>query len=166
MSVEDINLWDVAEQWWTKEVSEKEQKKVKEDWKKAKQAHKKIKAQQQEWKKLALFLSKVLGKYYNNSNIINCIHSMLENISIEEKNLYIIFSPFIEHNIVFNKVSEYIKYLKSKLGKVSEEKWKLIFFILEEEKLWWDIFWDNLKSWKSKITYKQFKNEILDELSN
>ena len=168
MSAEDFNLWEIAENWNSNQekVSEEDKKRVAEDWKKATSAHKKVKNQQKKDAGLALFLSKILWRYYNNPEIINHIHWMLNNIKKTEKLLYNIFSPFVQDQDVPDKISSYVALIKSNSKKIEAEETELIWNIIEAEKLGGEVFWKNLKSNKSEISYKDFKKQILQELKS
>jgi len=165
MTVEDFNLADVSENWWNqKEISEKDKQRVAEDWKKAKSIHKSVKKNQQKNWKLAEFLSKILWRYYNNPNIINHIHELLQNIDRTEKLLYNIFSPFVFEQAVPDKIANYISSIQTNKEYIGAEEADLIWNIIEAEKLWGELFWKNLNSWKSNISYEEFKNQIKNEL--
>jgi len=168
MSAEDFNLWEISENWNPNQekVSEEDKKQVAEDAKKAKVAHKQIKKQQKKNNDLAVFLSKVLWRYYNDSQIINYIHWMLNDINKTEKLLYNIFSPFVLDQDIPDKISSYVALIKSNSKKLEDEDVELIWNIIEVEKLGWKVFWKNLKSERSEISYKDFKKQILEELKN
>ena len=168
MSAEDFNLWEISENWNSNQekVSEEDKKQVAEDGKRAKAAHQKVKKQQKKNNDLAVFLSKVLWRYYDNSQIINHIHWMLNKINKTEKLLYKIFSPFVLDQDVPGKISSYVALIKSNSKKLEDEEVELIWNIIEAEKLGWELFWKNLRSGKSEISYKDFKKQILEELKN
>ncbi len=168
MSIEDFNLWEISENWNSNQekVSEEDKKQVAEDWKKAKAVHQQVKKQQKKNNDLAVFLSKILWRYYNNPKIINHIHWMLNNIKKTEKLLYNIFSPFVLDQDVPDKISSYVALIKSNFKKIEDEEVELIWDIIEAEKLGWEVFWKNLKSDKSEISYEDFKKQILQELKS
>lgn len=168
MWAEEFNLWEISENWNSNQekVSEEDKKRVAEDWKKAKAAHQQVKKQQKKNNDLAIFLAKVLWRYYNNSAIINHIHWMLNNIKKTEKLLYNIFSPFVLDQDVPEKISSYVASIKSNSKKIEAEEVELIWNIIEAEKLGWDVFWKNLKSWKTEVSYKDFKKQIIKELKS
>ena len=87
MSAEDFNLWEIAEAGSSNQekVSEEDKRRVAEDRKKAQTAHKQTKKQQKKDGDLAIFLSKVLWRYYHNSDIVNHIHWLLHNIKKNRK---------------------------------------------------------------------------------
>ena len=161
MSAEELNLWALDE-WWAswKEVSEEEKKKVAEDGKRAQQAHKQVKDMQIKNTEFALFLSRVLKRYYNNEIIVNLLYELLHNLEKNEEIIKIIFAPFVLES-GFSKISDYVDYLKENKNTWNEE---LIFEVIEHEKLWWETLWHNLKNWKTEISYKDFKKQILDSL--
>jgi len=165
MWAEELNLWTLDEKgnsW--KEVSEKESKKVAEDSKKAKQVRKKIKDSQMKWNEIALFLAKVIWRYYNNWIIIKIMHSFLKNLEKEYKKLVIIFSPFLEQKHNFFKINDYLVYIKDNIKELDENHIDLIIEIIEFEKLWWELFWESLRKKNSDINYKQFIEEIKETL--
>ena len=63
-----------------------------------------------------------------------------------------------------DKISTYVALIKSNSKKLKAEEVELIWNIIEAEKLGWAVFWKNLKSWKTEISYKEFKKQILEEL--
>lgn len=162
MWVEELNLWVMDEQNNWKEVSEKDKQKVQEDSKKAKQVKKQIKDTQIKWKEIALFLSKVLWRYYDNWFIINIIHNFLTNIEKEYNHLVIIFSPFLDNNNKFKKTNDYIRYIKDNIKSLNSNHIELIVAIVEFEKLWWKEFWNILK--KKEYDYNEFTKELKLEL--
>ncbi len=164
MWAEDLNLSSLDEQNEWKEFSEEDKEQVKEDGKKAKQARKKIQNSQIKWKEIAIFLSKILWRYYDNWIIINIIHSFLINIEKEQKNLIFIFDPFIEENHNFHKINDYIIYIKENIKKLKKDHINLIINIIEFEKLWWELFWETLK--KDEVNYTNFIKELEKELKS
>jgi len=168
MSAEDFNLWEISENWNSnkEKISEEDKKQVAEDGKRAKAAHQQVRKQQKKNNDLAVFLSKVLWRYYNNSHIINHIHWMLNDINKTEKLLYNIFSPFVLDQDVPEKISSYVALIKSNSKKLGDEEVGLIWNIIEAEKLGWEIFWKNLKSGRSEISYRDFKRQIIEELKS
>lgn len=164
MSVEELNLWWLDESWESKEVSEKEQQKASEDSKWAGQARKQIQDSKQKTMKIALFLSKILGKYYNNAEIINIMHNFLEDIETQEHNLYFIFAPFLWlGEDKFEKINDYVVYLQKNIEKIEKTHINLVLLLIEIEKLGWEEFWKNLKNTKN---YTSFLQEIEKNLFN
>jgi len=158
--MEELDFWSLAEWVWTwKEVSEKDRQKVQEDGKKAQQAAQAVKKNQKHNHDIALFLSKVLKRYYNNDDIVSVLFAMIKNIDEYINHLYIIFSPFLNNKTIKN-ISDYIDYLKE--NNISKEYINLIILVMEEEKIWWNKFWKSLKSGNSEISYSDFIKEIKD----
>lgn len=165
MWIEDISLAWLSESWNSKEVSEEEKKKAEEDSRWAARAKKQARDSQKKSRDIAIFLSKVLWRYYNNWAIINIIHWLLESIESEEWNLYIIFSPFLNlESYDFTKTNEYVSYLKSKMKKINNTHIELVLLIIESEKLWWKDFWKNLKDSKNLEKYNDFLREVKNNL--
>ena len=162
MSAENLDFGSLAEwiSWW--EVTEEEKQKVTEDWKAAAQAHKQVKQSQIKNADFALLLSKILKRYYSNQEIIGFLYSLLHDLEKNEEYIKIIFLPFLENN-GFSSIWDFVDYLKKNLTEIDP---KAIFEIIEFEKIWWDRLWINVKSWKTEITYKDFKKQILDDLNN
>ena len=65
-----------------------------------------------------------------------------------------------------DKISSYVALIKSNSKKIEAEETELIWNIIEAEKLGGEVFWKNLKSNKSEISYKDFKKQILQELKS
>ena len=164
MWAEEINLSSLDEKNEWQEASEKDKQKVAEDSKKVKQVRKKIKDYQIKWNEIALFLAKILWRYYDNWFIINIVHSFLENLEKEYDNLVIIFLPFLEQENKFAKIHDYIVYIKDNIKKLNENHIELIVAIIEFEKLWWEMFWITLKKEDSDINYEKFIKELKLEL--
>lgn len=166
MWVEELSLWTLDEKSEWKESSEEEKQKIKEDSKKSTQVRKKIKDSQIKWKEIANFLARILWRYYNNWNIINIIHNFLKHIQQEQKNLIVIFSPFLDKDNKFTKINDYILYIKENIKKINENHIELIISIIEFEKLWWEMFWKTLKKEDSDIGYEKFIRELKKELKS
>lgn len=165
MLVEDLDmqsLWENAEAW---EASEEQKKKVSEDGKKAQKVRKQMIDNQVKSKEFAFLLSKILWRYYDDPFIINYIHNFLLDIEKYQKMLYYIFIPFLEWEKKFEKVNDYVEYIKKNIkSNLKMENLELIIYIIELEKIWWDTFWLNLKNKESK--YKIFLEEIKNQLLN
>jgi len=171
MWAEELNLASLDEQSSSQEVSEKDKQKVTENSKKAKQIRKKIKDSQLRWKEIALFLAKILWRYYDNWFIINTVHSFLENIDKEYNNLVIIFTPFLEDKRQIEKINDYINYTKNNIKKIDDNHIDLIVSLIESEKLSWEQLkgeqlWGSLKKDDFGISYEKFINELKWELKN
>lgn len=168
MWAEELNLWALDEQNNWQEVSEKDKQKVSEDSKKAKQVRKKIKDSQVKWKEIALFLSKILWRYYDNWVIVNIIYTFLKYIEDEYENLLKIFTPFLtsDDSFSYTKINKYIEYIKKNMDILTDEHINLIVSLIECEKLWWDSFWSTLKKKDSDINYENFIKELKLELKS
>jgi len=171
MWAEELNLVSLDDQNSSQEVSEKDKQNVSEDSKKAQKVQKQIKKSQIKWKEMALFLAKILWRYYDNWSIINIVHSFLENIDKEYNNLVIIFSPFLEDKREINKINDYINYVKNNIKKIDDNHIDLIVSLIEVEKLSWEQLkgeqlWNSLKKDNSGISYEKFINELKWELKN
>jgi len=162
MSAENLDFGSLAEwvSWW--EVTEEEKQKVAEDWKSATQAHKQVKQSQIKNTQFAFLLSQILKRYYLNEKIVVFLYSLLHDLEKNENYIKTVFLPFLENNR-FDSIWEFVDYLKKKLSEINPEA---IFEIIEFEKVWWEKLWTNVKSWKTEISYKDFKKQILDDLNN
>jgi len=161
MWAENLDLWALQEWVWQgAEVSEEEKQKVAEQWAAARQAHWQVVASQVKNQKFALFLSKVLKRYFSNEKILELLFFLLHDLEKNETDIKNIFTPFVEWNW-FQKVWDYVEYVKN--NNLKQHKY-LILEIIEFEKLGWDILWDSLKTWKSKVSYEDFKKQILDDI--
>ena len=161
--MEELRLDDLGENEWGKEVSEEEKKKASEDSKWAAQARKQIQKQQAHNYKFAVFLSKVLERYYMDVKIIDYLYKLLPHLEENEQFIIDIFLPFVNSN-KFVSISDYVDYLKKKKVDFKDFKKDLVFQVIEFEKLGGDELWKSLKKGYSTISYEDFKKEILDEL--
>ncbi len=158
--MEELDLWAISEWVWTgKEVSEKDKQKVQEDGKKAKQAAQAVKKNQSHNHDVALFLSKILKRYYNNDKIISVLFAMIKDIDAYINELYTIFFPFINWKKIEN-ISDYIEYLKE--NNVDKDYINLIILIIEEERIGWEKLWKSLKSNNANVSYSEFIKSIKD----
>ena len=158
--MEELDLWAISEWVWTgKEVSEKDKQKVQEDSKKAKQAAQAVKKNQSHNHDVALFLSKILKRYYNNDKIISVLFAMIKDIDAYINELYTIFFPFINWKKIEN-ISDYIEYLKE--NNVDKDYINLIILIIEEERIGWEKLWKSLKSNNANVSYSEFIKSIKD----
>ena len=158
--MEQLDLWTISEWVWNgKEVSEKDKQKVQEDSKKAKQAAQAVKKNQSHNHDIALFLSKILKRYYNNDKIISILFAMIKDIDTYIDKLYKIFFPFITWKKIEN-ISDYIEYLKE--NAIEKDYIDLIILVVEEEKIWWEKLWKSLKSNNANVSYSEFIQSIKD----
>ena len=162
MSGENLDFGSLAEwvSWW--EVTEEEKQKVAEDWKAAAQAHKQVKQSQIKNAEFALLLSKILKRYYSNEKIIEFLYSLLHDLDKNEDYIKKVFLPFVDGE-GFSSIWDFIDYLRENLTELNPE---FIFEVIKFEKIGWEKLWTNVKSWKTEISYEDFKKQILDDLNN
>ncbi len=158
--MEDINIWWLDEQLWNKqEVSEKDSQKVKEDSKKASKVRRQIKKSQQYNKQMADFLSKLLSKFYDNSEVLTNLSNYFDNLESNFDKVKIIFSPIIENE--FKTVADYISYLKTNKKYFNKVDYDLLISVIKSEKIW-----NKWKLLKEENKYDKFIEFVSNEIKN
>lgn len=161
MWFENIDIWALSEwEWQKQEVSEQAQEQAKKQSSWAFRAHQEVIKNQKHNYTFALFLSKVLSRYFSSEKIIWELFELVKNFEKNKNDIVYIFSPFVNWKS-FSSLSDFLSYINEK--NLTQYK-NLLWYIAEFEKLWWDDFWYTLKNGKSKVSYDDIKNEFLNNI--
>jgi len=155
--MENLDIWQLSEWFWSQEISEEDKKRVQEDAKKASQVRKQIKSQQKKKTEYAVFIALIFSTFSDDKEILNYLMEILPNLDTEFVKIKSIFEPILnqEHNY---SLSDYVNSLKRYWRELSNKDVNLVMHLIKKKLIWNEEFWDKLDKDKAK------KNQLLEEI--
>lgn len=160
--MENIEIWQLSEWFWSQEISEEDKKRVQEDAKKAAQVKKQIKNKQKKYSEYANFISLVLSRFSDDKFVISYLYDSLGNLDKEFTKIKNIFEPIILTQKYGYSLSDYISFLKEYWKSLSDKDVSLVMYLINKKLIWNEWFWKKLD--KDENKKKQLLEEIKMEL--